>query len=261
MAKLSAVRRRNNENISEYMNRIWYGIHRRISPTLRRKHHLDALVGPIGYWNLLQTYQFEFLKTMGLKRHNSLLDIGCGPLQAGVKLIDYLEPNRYTGIDLRQESIIAAFGQIIKHNLVHKNPTLIVSDSFGQEELTSQTFDYVWISQLLYHLAPEQIEALFLQVAAHMTPTSVLYGDIIDYKPQSDPGIYWQEFRFYRHQPDDLQCLAEKAGLHIDILGQLGNFGYPPALELSQNYMLEISTKVPQTQCVEDNLCSMSSKC
>jgi hypothetical protein len=68
----------------------------------------------------------------------------------------------------------------------------------------------------------------------------------------------WHEFKFYRHQPDDLKSLAEKAGLHIDILGQIGNFGYPQELTLSQNYMLQISPKVQQVLSPENDLCKMA---
>jgi len=247
MAKLDSIVPRNNEKLTQYVKRMQYALCRRIIPSVRRKHYLEALVGPIGYWNPLQTYQIEFLKTMGLKPHHSLLDIGCGPLQGGIKLIDYLEPNQYTGLDLRQKTVTEAYRQVVQHNLVHKNPALIMSDSLGQHELKNRTFDYFWMSQLLYHLSLEQIEALFLQIASQMTRTSVFFGDIIDYKVQADPGGYWQEFKFHRHQPVDLESMAEKAGLNLTILGQTRDFGYPKELELSKNYVLKISPQMPAT--------------
>jgi predicted TPR repeat methyltransferase len=245
MAKLNALLPRDREDLAQYVKRLQYAIHRRISPSVRHRHYLENLVGPIGYWAPLQAYQFEFLKTMGLKPHHSLLDIGCGPLQGGIKLIDYLEPNQYTGIDLRQKTITEAYRQVIEHKLVHKNPALIMSDSFGYRELKDRTFDFFWISQLLYHLSLDQIEALFLQIASQMTETSVLFGDIIDYEPQSGQDAYWHEFKFHRHQPVDLEAMAKKAGLSLTILGQTRDFGYPRELALSKNYILKISPRVP----------------
>ena len=245
MARLNSILPRDHESLTQCVTRMTYAMHRRISPALRQKHYLESLAGPIGYWDPLQAYQFEFLKTMGLKPHHTILDIGCGPLQGGIKLIEYVESNHYTGIDLRPKTVTEAYRQVVRHDLTHKNPALIMSDSFGRHELPDRTFDYFWISQLLYHLSLDQIEDLFFQVASQMKPTSVFFGDIIDYKPQSAPGIYWQEFKYHRHQPEDLKSTADNAGLNLTILGQTGDFGYPEALSLSTNYVLQISPQVP----------------
>ncbi len=245
MIKIPAILPRKNESLSRYIKRAHYAIRRRIIPSVRQTCRLERLVGPIGYWEALQAYQFAFLKSMGLEPHHTLLDIGCGPLQGGIKLIEYLEPNRYVGVDLRHDPIIEAYKQVARFQLVHKNPTLIVSDSFGKDELTGRAFDFFWISQLLYHLPLELIETMFRHIITQMTPTSVFYGDIIDYKVKSDQEGYWQEFKFIRHQPEDLIRIAEKTGLTIDILGQIGDFGYPKDLELRKNYVLKISPRIP----------------
>jgi len=52
-------------------------------------------------------------------------------------------------------------------------------------------------------------------------PTSAFYGDIIDYTPDDIPDSYWHEFKYYRHQPDWLHQAAAKAGVQMEILGQL----------------------------------------
>lgn len=244
MARLKSILPRDNESVTQYVKRMTYALHRRISPSLRQTHHLESLAGPIGHWAPLQAYQFEFLKAMGLKPHHTILDIGCGPLQGGIKLIEYLESNQYTGIDLRHKTVTEAYRQVLRHNLVHKNPALIMSNSFGRRELPDRTFDYFWISQLLYHLSLAQIEDLFFQVASQMKPTSLFFGDIVDYRSQSAPGIHWQEFQYYHHQPEDLKSTANNAGLNLAILGQTGDFGYPETLALSTNYVLRISPQI-----------------
>ena len=137
------------------------------------------------------------------------------------------------------------YKQIARYKLVHKNPTLIVSHSFGKEELADRVFDFFWTSQLLYHLPLELIDMMFQHITTQMTPSSAFYGDIIDYKPKSNPDAKWQEFKFYRHQPNDLIKIADRVGLNIDILGQIGDFGYPNDLELRKNYVLKFSPRVP----------------
>jgi SAM-dependent methyltransferase len=227
-----------NEDVVGYARRLIYAIRRRIVPSTKEKHRLEYLVGPIGFWEPLQDYQFGFLKSMGLKHHDSLLDIGCGPLQGGLKCIEHLDPGRYVGIDLRVEPIVEGYKQILKRGLVHKNPTLLVSNSFGAHELNGRAFDYFWASQVLYHLSPKNVEKLLRVIAGRMKPTSVFYGDIIDHKPDDIPAHYWREFKYYRHEPEELRRAAEKAGLEMEVLGQIEQFGYPKEITLHTNYML-----------------------
>jgi SAM-dependent methyltransferase len=243
MAKISSLLIKKNEAIDHYVKRVSYGLGRFVIPSLARQHKLDIMVGPTGYWKQLEEYQLKFLLNFGLQPFHTLLDIGCGPLQGGKKFIEYLDQNNYVGIDIRQEPMIEAYKRIAQYKLIEKNPTLILTDSFGQHELGGRTFDFFWISQLLYHLSIESIESLFKSVAHQMTSSSVLYGDIIDYKPKWEPCGYWREFKFYRHQPDDLEKIADKAGLRLEVLGQIADFGYPEAIALKTNYALKLIPK------------------
>ncbi len=76
------------------LRRSLYGL-RYYIPGLRHRHRLEALVGPLGCWDELQKYQFRVLTGLGMQPHATLLDIGCGPLQAGVAFIRYLAPASY----------------------------------------------------------------------------------------------------------------------------------------------------------------------
>ena len=62
-----------------------------------------------GLWDELGALQFDFLRAQGLEPPDRLLDVGCGALRAGVKLVPYLEPGGYYGIDLRQELLDAGY--------------------------------------------------------------------------------------------------------------------------------------------------------
>jgi SAM-dependent methyltransferase len=247
MIKLPAIFPHQNEGLSTYIKRLNYSVRRRLIPSVRKIHRLESLVGPIGYWKPLQEYQISFLKNMGLSPNHTLLDIGCGPLQGGIKLIEYLEPNHYFGVDLRPDPIIEAYKQVAHHKLVHKNPTLLVSSSFGKDELTNHTFDLFWMSQLLYHLPLEAIGTLLQHIKTQMSPTSVFYGDIIDYNMELEQNANWSGFKFHNHQPNELQEIAGKAGLGMDILGQVEDHGYPLEIGvLRKNYVLKFYPCIPQ---------------
>jgi cyclopropane fatty-acyl-phospholipid synthase-like methyltransferase len=68
-------------------------------PGWRRRHKLESLLGPLGFWDQLQNYQLQAVVQLGLQPEHSLLDIGCGPLQGGIAFIRYLQADRYVGVD------------------------------------------------------------------------------------------------------------------------------------------------------------------
>ena len=55
-------------------------------------------------WGMLQ---FDFLVAQGLKPEHYLLDVGCGPLRAGVHFMAYLEAGHYFGVEKRADLLEA----------------------------------------------------------------------------------------------------------------------------------------------------------
>lgn len=218
-------------------------IARRIFPCSRLQFRLDAMVGPIGYWSELQAYQINTLKKLGLKPDHRLLDIGCGPLQGGAEFIRYLDAGNYAGIDLREESITEAHLQIVRGGLVSKNPILAVSDSFGWKELNGYKFDYIWCSQLLYHLDEGQIDELLQRASHFLAPRGKLYGDIIGFPNAVKGDSQWNGFKFYLHTVDLLKAIAARHLLDLTPKGQLEGYGYPSQIRLKTNELLEFSKK------------------
>lgn len=224
------------------LRRKWYEL-RKLIPMLRERHELERMVGPFGYWDSLQRFQIEFLKERGLRPHHSLLDFGCGPLQGGLEFIRYLEPGKYTGVDIRLEPVAAAYVQVARAGLVGKNPTLIISQSFGRDELGERRYDFIWASQVLYHLDAGDLRVCFERAAAHMGPDSRFYGNIIH-----DPNLHpvwsqWEGFPFYPHPLDFVRELGDRCGLDAVPLGPMRNFGYPDVGDLSHFTMLEFRKK------------------
>ncbi len=227
-----------------YLRRMKFGMLRRIIPSVREKHRLAQMAGPVRYWEQIQKYQFNFLMTMGLQPHHTFLDIGCGPLSGGLVLIPYLQAGNYVGIDVRKTSIAEAYIQIAKSDLVLKNPSLVVSESFGRHELGERKFDYVWASQVLYHLDDEKIKMCLEHISDRMKPGTKFYGDILGFpnKVWGCPDLQWHEFRFYLHTIDFVSKIAEEYNLKVADLGEIQNFNYPKeAGWLRTNKMLEFT--------------------
>lgn len=227
--------------IIPFIRRKGYAVIRRLVPSVKERHRLDEMIGPFGFWDLIQNYQINFFKQMGLKPNHSLLDIGCGPLSGGLAFISYLQPGRYVGMDISSKSITEAHIQVAKAGLSEKNPFLIVSNTFGQKELASDLyiFDYIWASQMLYHLDEQKVDDLFKQVSIHMNSKSKFYTDIIGYPNNVKENSRWHEFSFFLHTFDFLKTKAKKYGLTMKRLGKIEDFGYPKTLNLRTNDMLE----------------------
>lgn len=218
-------------------------IARRFFPSIQLQYKLDDMAGPVGYWSEIQAYQIGTVRKLGLQPHHRLLDLGCGPLRGGLGFIRYLDAGHYTGIDLREESIAEAHMQIAREGLAAKNPFLVVSDSFGQKELNGHKFDYIWCSQLLYHLDERQVNALLRQVSRLLTPKGKFYGDIIGYPNAVKKDSQWNGFPFHLHRVDVLKKIAARHRLAVAPMGQIESYGYPSQIRLKTNELLEFSRK------------------
>lgn len=219
------------------LRRHLYGM-RSLVPGLRRRHRLEAMVGPLGYWRQLQEYHLQAVTRLGLQPHHSFLDIGCGPLQGGIAFVRYLEPGRYVGIDQNPLAIQAAHEEISRHRLGQKNPRLIVSHEFGDDRLGAATFDFIWMSQVLYYFDQRKMHSLFEMAGRRLQRHGTMAGDILG--PDSDRSFLRHPLP-PRHTPESVDRLATEHGLRVAVLGTLHAFGYPKRLGLGTNILLRIS--------------------
>ena len=216
-----------------------YGL-RTFIPWLRERHRLEAMVGPLGYWNKLQAYQLNALISNGLKPHHTLLDIGCGPLQGGIAFIKYLEESKYYGIDINESHLDAAKKQIIRYNLLEKKPFLALSESFGNEELNGICFDYIWASQVLYYFNNNKIKSLMKILSTRLKENGKFLGDIMStnrYEFKTSINGY------YLHTAESLNNIANDFNLKVREIGELVKYGYPKRVVASTSVLIEITKK------------------
>lgn len=97
----------------------------------------------------------------GLDPDDYVLDLGCGSMRVGIWLTQYLNPERYFGLDSHYPSLQAAANYEIPLNgLTEKQPRLLHSNSFEIDRF-QQRFDVVVAVAVLCHLTPaEQVTAL-----------------------------------------------------------------------------------------------------
>ena len=100
-----------------------------------------------------------------------MLDLGCGPLRAGLHLIGFLEPGQYHGVDYNADFIRSA-KQLLSEipPLAAKSPVVEHADKFGFS-IMKGTFDYVLVFSVLNHCTAEQLAFFFdgLYLKLHAT--------------------------------------------------------------------------------------------
>lgn len=120
----------------------------------------DAHRGAIGgLWEELGALQRDFLLAQGLQAADRLLDLGCGSLRAGVKLVPVLAPGGYYGLDLLQALLDAGYDrEIVPAGLAGRLPraNLLADDEFDARAF-GVTFDVVLAQSLFTHLPPDHL--------------------------------------------------------------------------------------------------------
>jgi len=231
-----------DETWMDYYSRGRYNLLRRILFKYREQHRLESLVGPKNCWQQLQQYQFNILTSLGLRPHHSLLDIGCGPLTAGLKLIPYLGRGNYVGLDISTRPLIEAYRLIAKNLLVERNPRIIHSTTSLKNELKGHQFDYIWMSQLSYHLDNLQMKGLFEATRSMMGPNSVFVFDILAPETILPPDAEWSGFSFHVRPFSFYEEISKEFALFMTKAGTIGDYGYPKRIDLKSNQILKFQT-------------------
>ncbi len=240
MKYIGSLVRTREESWGEWYSRLEYAVLRRVSARHREQYRLEGLIGPSNCLEALGRYQFNILTGNGLKAQHSILDIGCGPLTVGLRLIEYLEPGRYVGLDVREAPLGEAYRLISKHSLAAKNPVLVKSEGFGKEELGERAFDYIWMSQLSYHLDDDQMGRLFEQARVRSRNGSRFLFDIHHPEGKAAPGAQWSGFLFYIRPVSFFEELGKRLGFEMRERGRIEDYGYPKRIKgLKENILLE----------------------
>jgi len=185
-------------------------------------------------------FQIKFLRDMGLKHEDYLLEIGCGTLRGGVPLIQYLEKGHYYGVEVREAALNEGRKELREAGLEGKNPTLLLSADIAQLSI-NRTFDYLWAFSVLIHLNNEILNDTLDFVSKHMSEEGAFYanvniGERNEGNWQGFP-IVWRPFDFYSRA-----CAMN--GLVVSDLGPLKKLGHLANDESQDKQrMLKISKK------------------
>lgn len=181
-----------------------------------------GLVGRTDLWRMKRAFQIDFLRSRGLQPADTVADIGCGSLRGGIALIDYLQPGRYIGIDVRESVLEEARRELAREKLADKQPRLILAATLAEVD-PGAPVDVFWAFSVLFHLSDAILADGIAMVARHLAPEGVFYANIID--GQGTPG-QWQGFPVVARPLQTYRELAARHGLQVERLGRLDELGH-----------------------------------
>ena len=194
--------------------------------------HRATVRGTAAFWEEMGKLQLEYLVGKGLEPSHYVLDVGCGPLRAGVHFIRYLEPGHYAGIDKRGDNLDRARKiELPRQGLVDKKPNLLVNGAFEFEKL-GQQFDYAIAQSVFTHLPVNTITRCLVEMAKALRPGGRFFATIYE-NPQGKKflGDIQQSERVTSHYDRDsyhydletLRAATEGTGLKMTYLGDWGH--------------------------------------
>ena len=198
----------------------------------------DAARGPCWHrrvvgelWDEAGERHLAFLREQGLAPSQRVLDVGCGCLRTGVRLLRYLEPGRYVGVD-RDAAIVEA-GRTIEAPMAGVDPgggQYVIGDASDLSGVEGR-FDAIWVNGLLQDLSHEQAVLMLASAVRHLAPGGRVFAAyfeapfLLATDPIERPGPSFSHFdRVPRHfDVETLSRYADAAGGRAVRLGDWGD--------------------------------------
>lgn len=201
--------------------------HRELSNEQLDNNQHRAYVG--GLWEEMGQVQLDFLVGQGLTPEMKFLDVGCGSLRAGRRLVKHLEPGNYYGIDINAQIIETGYERELDDEGRSRLPlaNLRMTDRFDADfgigfdmAIAQSVFTHVSLNHIrlcLYRIAQVmkpggRFFATFSQRAADF-PLDKVYPNTRSY---TERNVYW----YYR---SDLRWAAERSPWRFRYLGDWGH--------------------------------------
>jgi len=147
---------------------------------------------------------FNVVKNYGLKKTDTLLDLGCGTMRNGIWLIDYLNKEKYYGLDNHYNSLSIGLNQeILDKKLDAKKPQLLASGKFNIDFFNIK-FDFILACALFNHLKEKQKELAVLNISNNLKTGGTF---VLNHNIPMDKEIMEKTFKLKLHQQEKIDCV------------------------------------------------------
>ncbi len=172
-----------------------------------------------GHWGEAGRRQLDFLISEGLKPWHNFLDIGCGCARAGIYLVDYLDKNRYYGLD-HHDWLIDAGNKELGGLIQDKSPMFIINDTFDFSGIKCK-INVAIAKSVFTHLTLERIKQCLSNLKCVLDSSGVFYasvfiGDSKDNLTKDD------DTRKFSYSLEEIKSVAK--GWNVESMGKKGTF-------------------------------------
>lgn len=154
---------------------------------------------------------FERLVARGVEPTDYLVDLGCGTLRIGAHLIEFLEPDRYFGVDLDQRLLDLGRGMLPAGLVELKRPSLRVISDESLAAIAAFEPQWIFSKGVVQHISPGELGAFFgniSRMAGHRTTIVVQVSKLEETTTHVSP-------RTWSHSLTELEAEALRAGLIV----------------------------------------------
>lgn len=183
--------------------------------------------GPISKFGEVGFQTLHVLKAAGMTRESHVLDVGCGALRLGFRLIRFLEPDRYCGLEPMAKYVKAGLKHGIGPELeALKRPRFDHNAEFDFSPFGVK-FDFVVARSIFSHASPEMVARAMESFRDNSSDDGIM---LASYKPINKAGqglgtidMFRKdgEWSWRRYGREYLKKLARQRGLYAT------NFGKP----------------------------------
>jgi SAM-dependent methyltransferase len=188
-----------------------------------------------GSWPEVQKWQFDFI-TQQLLAYNpskTFLDIGCGSLRLGSKLIKHHDAGKYIGLDVSRELIDYGLNNEINPAILEqKKPRFIVNSDFDYSELGNEKVDIAWAYSVWIHLPDWLMKQGLRNTRAILKDDGALFSSFSKEPPmphEEKPGddyVYDTHQRTFWRWEEDLEKIFNECGLSFEYRADTIKGGY-----------------------------------
>lgn len=178
-----------------------------------------VLIG--GPWEEETEHQFNLLRLCGLKPNMKILDVGCGSLRVGRKLIEYLEPFNYYGIDINLALVDAGLNyEIPRLNLQDKigDQNFIITDDFSFNDF-DVLFDFGLAHSVFTHLHHDKLREFLCKAYSQFSDSGkILMTFIIVPEEETIDTTYVKKEMAepYKYHISDIQRVCEETSWNCE---------------------------------------------
>jgi cyclopropane fatty-acyl-phospholipid synthase-like methyltransferase len=158
----------------------------------------------------------RFIK-YGIRPDHTVVDYGCGTLRVGALFIEFLEADRYTGLDIDERILAAGREQLSDDTVGTKRPTLEIITEESLARVAARNPRWVCSNGVLQHVPPDELDEYFASLSRliHAGATGLLFSHTGQESRRTS-------LKSWVHDFDQLHAAAKAHGMQLDRLNRKG---------------------------------------